>query len=67
MNWGSSTDVYTLPCITWTASGQLYSTRRALTYGRAEWEGGREAPEGGDIGTLTAESRCCTAETSTTL
>ena len=40
MNWGSSIDVYTLPCITWTASGQLFSTRRALTYGRAGWEGG---------------------------
>ena len=67
MNWGSSIDVYTRPCVTWTASGQLYSKRRALTYGRAGWEGGREAPEEGDTGVLTADSRPCTAETSTTL
>ena len=30
-------------------------------------EGGREAPEGGDIDIHIADSLCCTAETNTTL
>ena len=29
--------------------------------------GGREVPEGGDIRILMADSRCCMAETNTTL
>ena len=36
--------------------------------GSGEVEGaGREAQERGDIGTLTADSHCCTAEANTTL
>ena len=31
------------------------------------WKAGREAPEGGDICKLMADSRCCVVETNTAL
>ena len=70
MNWESSIDLYTLPCIKqlvgscYTAQGAQLST--------LWWPGGvgcgdaREAQEGGDICILIADSRCSIAETNAT-
>ena len=45
--------------------GSCYIAQGAQLCGDLEGWGGREAQEGGDIGTPTADSRCCTSETNT--
>ena len=55
------------PCVTRTASGRpLDSTRSSACCSVMTWGGG-EAREGGDVRVHTADSRCCAAETNTTL
>ena len=72
MTWESSIDKRKLPCVKQLASGKLLHRAGSLAGGSemtskgglgGEWE----APEGGDICLHTADSFCCTAETSTTL
>ena len=67
----SSTDIYTLPCVNWRASGRLLYSRGSsapcsVTTHRGGM-GGEEAHEQEDISIHIADSLCCTAETNTTL
>ena len=63
--------LYTAPCET--ASGELLcdprsSARCSMTTQRGKWDwGGREAQVGRDTCIFVADSRCCMAETNTTL
>ena len=71
-NWEIRTDIYTLPSVKQTASGNLlYSTGSSarcsvMTY-MGGTGGGGEVQEGRDIGLHRADSLRCTAETNTTL
>ena len=71
MNWESSIDIYTLPCVKQLV-GNCYITQgaqsgtlwqpRGLT-----WGGGMKAQEGEDITHIVMADSCCMAETSTIL
>ena len=71
MNWESSVDTYTLPCVKQIASGNLLcNTGSSARCSEMTWRGGTgdgEAQEGGNIGVHIADPLCCTAETNTTL
>ena len=67
MNWESSADIYTRPCVQQIAGGKLlYSTGSSAQCSVMTNRGGREAQEEGDICTHIADSLHCTAETNTT-
>ena len=67
MNWESSTDIHTIPCVQQKASGKLLcSTGSSAGCSVMTYRGRREAQEGGDICTHTADSLHCTSETNTT-
>ena len=70
--WESGIDIYTLPLVKYTASGNLlYNTGSSAQHSvmtksdRIKAGGGRKAQEGGDICILIAYPRCCVAETNT--
>ena len=67
-NGESSTETYPLPNVEETANGKLPQSAGAQPSALCNQRGGRgwEAPEGGDICTLAADSHCCTAEINTT-
>ena len=72
-NQGSSTDIYTLPCVKQAASRKLLYSRGSSAWCPAmTWRGGmvgdgREVQEGGSICMHSADSHSCTVETNTTL
>ena len=72
MNWECSTDIYTPPCVTQTASRRLlYGTRSSALYSEDReggmGAGGREAQEKWNRCKLIADSLGCRAEANTTL
>ena len=72
MNHESGIDIYTLLCVQETVSGRLIYDRElssVLCDDPEGWdaEGRREAQERRDICMHTADPRCCTAGTNTTL
>ena len=70
MNGENSINIHPLVCAKQTAGRSCYRNREPSLVLRDDPEGreeGREAEEGGDICIITAELRCCMAETNTTL
>ena len=61
--------IYTIVC-KWTAEGKYRTASSVWPSVMTQmlgWEQGREAPQGGGICVITADSRYCTAETNTTV
>ena len=59
--------IYTIMCKIVASGNLLYSAGTSARCSVMTEKGGKETQEGGDIRTLIADSRCCTAETNTTL
>ena len=70
--WGSGLSIQTLPGVRQTAGEKLLCSTGSPVWPSVMtqmlgWGRGREAPEGGVICVITADSRYCMAETNTTV